>query len=221
MKRLQQRLGLGDTELPDERRRPATREEEALVPAGAPLPPRPLPPHDPTHPAAEGSSRPGAATTRIQAAPARMNAPSVAGTTRMPTQRPAAPKGEPATTRMPAAANDKKPRTPVSNANGPAPRTRRAAPPPVREDREIESWLGELRGNGPTPPPARPLPRPQEGAEPTTAIPTQRPRAGRARAQDPETTEKLNAQPEDESRRRGVNGGVSAQELLRREGHGR
>jgi trehalose monomycolate/heme transporter len=221
MKRLQQRLGLGETELPDERKRPAAREEEALVAAAAPLPPRPVPPHDPTHPAAEGSSRPGAATTRIQAAPARTNGPSVAGTTRMPTQRPAAPTGDPETTRMPAAANNKKPRTPVSNANGPAPRTRRAAPPPVREDREIESWLGELRGNGPTPPPARPRPQPQEGAEPTTAIPTQRPRAGRARAQDPESTEKLSAQPADESRRRGANGGVSAQELLRREGRGR
>jgi trehalose monomycolate/heme transporter len=133
----------------------------------------------------------------------------------MPTQRPAAPAGEPATTRMPAAANNKKPRTPVTNANGPAPRSRRAAPPPVREDREIESWLGELRGNAPTPPPARP--RPQQGAEPTTAIPTQRPRVGRSRAADPETTEKLNAQPEEEPRRRG---GVSAQELLRREGRG-
>ena len=32
----------------------------ALVGAGAPLPPRPRPPHDPTHPAVEGSSRPGA-----------------------------------------------------------------------------------------------------------------------------------------------------------------
>jgi hypothetical protein len=210
MKRLQERLGLGETELPDERKRPAARDEE-LVAAGAPVPPRPLP-HDPTHPAAEGSSRPGAATTRIQAAPARTNGPSVAGTTRMPTQRPAAPTGEPATTRLPAAANNKKPRTPVSNANGPAPLTRRAAPPPVREDREIESWLGELRGNGPTPPPARPRPQPQEGAEPTTAIPTQR----RARGADPET-EKLNAQPEEEPRRRG---GVSAQELLRREGRG-
>ena len=42
MKRLQERLGLGETELPDERKRPAVREEDALVAAGAPLPPRPL-----------------------------------------------------------------------------------------------------------------------------------------------------------------------------------
>ena len=70
-----------------------------------------------------------------------------------------APPGEPATTRMPAA-GAKKPRK--APPGGPAPRTRRAGPPPpVREDREIESWLGELRGNRPAapPPPARPAPR--------------------------------------------------------------
>ena len=108
MKRLQERLGLGETELPDERKRPAVRDQEdALVAAGAPLPPRPQPPHDPSHPAVEGSSRPGAATTRIQTAPARATGPSVAGTTRMRTQRPA-PAGEPQTTRIPTAS--RKPR---------------------------------------------------------------------------------------------------------------
>ena len=88
MKRLQERLGPRRDRAArraQAARRP--RAEEALVGAGAPLPPRPLPPHDPSHPAVEGSSRPGAATTRIQTAPARTNGPSVAGTTRMPTQR--------------------------------------------------------------------------------------------------------------------------------------
>ena len=234
MKRLQERLGLGETELPDERRRPVAREtEDALVGAGAPVPPRP--PHDPTHPAVEGSSRPGAATTRIKTAPARANGPSVAGTTRIPTPR-AAPAGEPQTTRLPTA-NSKKPRNAVGNANASAPRTRRTTPPPpVREDREIESWLGELRGNSPAAPPPARTPRPQKGAEPTTAIPVQSPRGGRpvkestepttaipAQPQpDPEATEKLTAQqaPDEESRRRGANGGVSAADLLRREGRG-
>ncbi len=233
MKRLQERLGLGETELPDERKRPVVREqEEALVGAGAPVPPRPLPPHDPSHPAVEGSSRPGAATTRMQAAPARVNGPSVAGTTRIPTPR-TAPAGEPATTRMPTA-NSKKPRGAASNPNAPAHRTRRAAPPPVREDREIESWLGELRGNSPAPPPR---PRPRPGAEPTTAIPVQGPRGGRPAKkaaepttaipvppqQDPDATEKLTAQQaaDEQTRRRGANGGVSAADLLRREGRGR
>ncbi|MDT5006308.1 MAG: trehalose monomycolate/heme transporter [Mycobacterium sp.] len=236
MKRLQERLGLGETELPDERKRPAVRDQEdALVAAGAPLPPRPQPPHDPSHPAVEGSSRPGAATTRIQTAPARTAGPSVAGTTRMRTQRPT-PAGEPQTTRMPTA--NRKPRNAANNANAAPQRTKRAAPPPpVREDREIESWLGELRGNGPaaTPPPA-PRHRPQKDADPTTAIPVPNPRAGgpahqaaepttaipAQREPDPEATEKLTAQQaEEEGRRRGGVGGVSAADLLRREGRGR
>ncbi len=239
MKRLQDRLGLGETELPDERKRPAVRDaEEALVGAGAPLPPRPLPAHDPTHPAVEGSSRPGAATTRIKTAPARATGPSVAGTTRIPTPR-TAPAGEPQTTRLPTA-NSKKPRNAVGNANASAPRTKRATPPPpVREDREIESWLGELRGNSPAAPPPPRRPRPQKDAEPTTAIPVQRPRGGRPDEKaaetttaipaqplpdpDPEATEKLTAQQatDNETRRRGANGGVSAADLLRREGRGR
>jgi hypothetical protein len=235
MKRLQERLGLGETELPDERKRPTVHEpEEALVGAGAPLPPRPLPPHDPTHPAVEGKTRPSAATTRIPTAPAATKAPSVAGTTRMRTPR-ATPAGEPQTTRMPAA-NTRKPRNPVNSAN-PAPQRRRPTPPPpVREDREIESWLGELRGNGPAAAKPAPRQRPEQpGSEPTTAIPTQGPRTSRhsnggadpttaipaQRPQDPETTEKLTAQQaEEEGRRRGANGGVSAAELLRREGRG-
>jgi RND superfamily putative drug exporter len=263
MKRLQERLGLGETELPDERKRPAVRDqpEEALVGAGAPAPApsRPRPPHDPTHPAVEGASRPGA-TTRIPTAPrARANAPSGAGTTRIPTASTQA--GEPPTTRLSAAKNAV--RNVVNNAttrgthppaDGPQ-RPHRPAPPPPREEREIESWLGELRGTAPAggppaPPPARPSadatrampdqrarqPRPpQPGNEPTTAIPAQgTPRTGRARPlpqdadattaiptprkQDPESTEKINTREEDEHQRRGTGGGVSAQDLLRREG---
>jgi trehalose monomycolate/heme transporter len=235
MKRLQERLGLGETELPDERKRPNVHEpEEALVGAGAPLPPRPMPPHDPTHPAVEGKSRPSAATTRIPTAPAATNAPSVAGTTRMRTPL-ATPPGEPQTTRIPAA-SARKPHNPVNNTN-PAPQRRRATPPPpVREDREIESWLGELRGNAPAAPKPAPRQPQQPSAEPTTAIPTPGARSSRhanggadptaaipaQRPQDPEATEKLTAQQaEEEGRRRGTNGGVSAAELLRREGRGR
>jgi RND superfamily putative drug exporter len=270
MKRIQERLGLGEVELPDERRRPAVRDhpEEALVGAGAAVPPgppaRPRPPHDPTHPAAEGASRPGA-TTRITTP--RTNAPSGAGTTRLPTTRPpAATPDEPQTTRL---SMKDAVRNAVSNA---ASATRQAAKPPPpqprpqapREDREIESWLGELRGTGapagpPAPPPpgrgrptadpARPNPapgsppqasrRPRQappaapGNEPTTAIPTPRsqpqdadattaiptprqlgtPPEGRG---DPESTAKIETPDEEKPKRRG--GGMSAQDLLRREG---
>ncbi|MCV7012942.1 hypothetical protein H7I40_11120 [Mycolicibacterium madagascariense] len=87
-------------------------------------------------------------------------------------------------------------------------------------NREIESWLGDLRSgattpNGPTEagrptvarrqaPPAAPAAEP-----PTTAIPTQR--------AEPDQTEKIDTRGEaDEPKRRG--GGVSAADLLRREG---
>jgi trehalose monomycolate/heme transporter len=277
MKRLQERLGLGETELPDERKRPAVREPsespEALVGAGGPAPrTRPRPPHDPTHPAAEGSSRPGA-TTRI-ATPPRTNAPSGAGTTRIPTAR--TQSDEPQTTRLSMAKNAV--RNVVNNATalvnhppaGDTQRTRPAPPPHAAppEEREIESWLGELRGTAPTAgqpaplpsqaggPPARPSadatrampdvggsaarggsqrqPRPQSGNEPTTAMPalgTPPDGRGRPRPQNADATtaiptqrkpdadaatEKLNTGEEEEPKRRG--GGVSAQDLLRREG---
>ncbi|MGB9251873.1 MAG: hypothetical protein WCC28_19370, partial [Mycobacterium sp.] len=112
-------------------------------------------------------------------------------------------------------------------------------PPPARgEDREIESWLSDLRGGktgdprgaGPTPPPppsadetrALQIPReqpsgqqPAEAADATTAIPTP-PRENN----DPEVaTEKMNARGDNPDRprpRRG--GGLSAADLLRREG---
>jgi RND superfamily putative drug exporter len=56
------------------------------------------------------------------------------------------------------------------------------------------------------------VPRERPGDEPTTAIAAQRP-------QDPESTEKLNIgekEKKKQERRRG--GGLSAQDLLRREG---
>ena len=95
--------------------------------------------------------------------------------------------------------------------------------------------------NAGTPAPARPSdeptraladPRPDQGGnEPTTAFSAQRPDASQdddsaeatraiptARQSDADTaTEKLNTRPEDDAPRRGGNG-LSAQELLRREG---
>jgi RND superfamily putative drug exporter len=127
-------------------------------------------------------------------------------------------------------------RTPRADPNRPAtPPTSRAARRAEAQrgsiqNREIESWLGELRsGNGapaggpiqpsaepkramperPAPRKAQPPARPVD--EPTTAIPTQR-------RQDPGATEKIDTRQatDDEPKRRG--GGVSAADLLRREG---
>lgn len=234
MKRIQERLGLGEVELPDERKRPLVRDpadDQALVGAGAPVPPRPRPPHDPTHPGIEGRVGP----TRIPPGPPRLNGPSAAGTSRIPTNRPS-PGQEPPTTRLSMAKNA---------VRGAAPQ--RAPQPsgsaPKREEREIESWLGELRGGpagpggGQPPRPPRPTqpsaesttamragaPKPEpEPNEPTTAIPVQRPAQPEQNdattripiQQDPESTEKLDTQ--EEPKRRG--GGMSAADLLRREG---
>jgi len=239
MKRLQNRIGMGEIYLPDERKRPAAREvEPALVGAGAAL----TPPHDPTHPAVEGAPRPGA----LRPAPRRIppQEPSGAGTTRMPA-RPQAP-AEPQTTRLSTAARNAA-RAVVNNATAITQRTHRPAPPrPPREEREIESWLGELRGE-PPPPPAPAPPRPS--AEPTRAMPEARLGVPPARGggtgpgdadkttaipvhrqakptSDPESTEKLPsqgqsrkpAQEADDDQRPRRTGGVSAQDLLRREG---
>ena len=230
MKRVQERLGLGETELPDERKRPTAREpEEALVGAGAPIPPgRPQPPHDPGHP---GGGPRAVGPVRPAPLPPRANPPSAASTTRIPTAT--APAGEPPTTRFAA-------------PNGPAAR-RGAAQPPAKGpgrgasatgSREIESWLGDLRAGAPggqersdrgigtsappaTEPPTRAIPEqrprapkppnqssPPGNEPPTTAIPAQKPEA--------DATEKLEAQDEQPPKRRG--GGVSAADLLRREG---
>ena len=223
MKRIQERLGLGETELPDERKRPAVREpEDALVGAGAPaaLPPaRPRPPHDPGHP--EGGPR-VAGPNRPGPVPPRANPPSAASTTRIPTA-PAGKAAEPPTTRFAA------PGRGAQAPSGPSP----AGPPPANVpargssasgSREIESWLGDLRAGakGAAPaqePPTRAMPeqrseqrngpgqRPVQGNEPTTAF--------QAQPDDPET-EKLDTRGDDERKRRG--GGVSAADLLRREG---
>ncbi|MCV7204376.1 MMPL family transporter [Mycolicibacterium peregrinum] len=267
MKRVQEKLGLGETELPDERKRPMAQDsgEDPRALAGVGAPPVPPRPHDPTHPAAEP----------MRPLMPRTNAPSAAGTARIsppqrqPEQQPPQPNQEPSTTRFAMARNAVRNavntavntvNTATGNTNANTERTPQPpagrppagpAGPPPREDREIESWLGALRGgpakggpsNGtPPPPPPPPAPgpaprpsadatrampqqqqRPPAGGEaaPTTAFNAQRPGPGpgpnpapRQRDQDP-STQKFNPR-DDEPPRRG--GGMSAQDLLRREG---
>ena len=163
------------------------------------------------------------------------------------------PANEAPTTRFSVAKNAVK--NAVSNATAAAQRPSRATPPPAAPHREIESWLGELRGKAtggqaapppqPSAEPTRAMPSPESrtpaddattaipaaagddggipddvsptvSAEETRAIPVSRPEPA-----DPEVaTEKLNArgkkQGGEDRPRRG--GGVSAQDLLRREG---
>jgi trehalose monomycolate/heme transporter len=246
MKRLQVKIGLGETHLPDERKRPVTRDNDdadaALVGAGAPVPARP---HDPTHPAADAPAR-QRANPRFLPPPQEL--PSGAGTTRIPTQG-GTEESEAPTTRFSSAKNAV--RNAVNTAAGAATAaTHRQQRPAPTGEREIESWLGELRGSPgtaapqshsqPSSDPTRSMnpPSDESSADKTTAMPVIRAggshtedadeAATRAipvanpRAKDTETaTEKLNARPDaegdDKPTRRG-GGGVSAQDLLRREG---
>jgi len=248
MKRLQNKIGLGEIHLPDERKRPTVREpQETLVGAGAPAaggPRRPVP--DPTHPGGAARPRPrvvGRAEYRTP--PAQREAPSAAGTTRIPDT--AAPANEPPTTRFSVAKNAVK--NAVNSATAAAQRHNRAAGQPPAPDREIESWLGELRGGAasggqersdppqPSAESTRTMPAPEDAttaipqqpqqpqqngtpadisAQETRAIPISQPEPGDSDV----ATEKLNARGKkrggEERQRRG--GGVSAQDLLRREG---
>jgi RND superfamily putative drug exporter len=171
MKRLQNKIGLGETTLPDENKR-------VTVPAAKP--------------ALVGAFSGGS---------------SGGGSTGIPNR--AAPEVIP-------------PGTPVSEA----PTTRFTAAPadakPPKEERDVTSWLGDLRNRGlrrsePGGPPAEPtivtptvahptLPNPPAdiAADETRAIPVSRPE----NADTTLATEQLNAR----------GGGVSAQDLLRREG---
>jgi RND superfamily putative drug exporter len=220
MKRLQNRLGLGEIHLPDERKVPSARAGSGrpATTTRPPVAPIPRPPHDPTHPSAEGAPRP--------ARPPAQDAPSAAGTTRMSAPGRVEPKEAP-TTRFSAQPNP--PAAPAPD-RPPAP-----AAPPHGDDREIESWLSDLRGGtardprgaasrAPQPsadetralqvPPRDkpPGPPPTEPEDATTAMPT----APREDKDSDPATEKLNAAGEKPRPRRG--GGLSAQDLLRREG---
>jgi trehalose monomycolate/heme transporter len=252
MKRLQTRLGLGEIDLPDERKRPVVRTRpqrpadrgERAAPARIPAATRPRTPHEPTHPSAP-APRTGA---RPEQRPLSQDAPSAAGTTRMRAPGSAGPR-EPTTTRFSAQKNAAP--KPASGRERPA---KTSAPPPPgprparREDREteFEAWISELRGPKPsdrpddsrgtsnaTPPSkppadnARSMPAPTERPprqppanqeDSTTAIPT-----GPRDTNDPaRATEQLNARGRnagnaDRTRQR-RGGGLSAQDLLRREG---
>ncbi|GAY18785.1 MMPL family transporter [Mycobacterium sp. shizuoka-1] len=230
MKRLQVRIGLGETHLPDERKRPVVR-DEAVVGAGMSAAEARRPVHDPTHPGGEARPRPRVVGRAEYRTPPPQQAPSAAGTARMPEPEPAgsAELTDAPTTRFSVAKNAVK--NAVNSAAAAAKTTRPQAPP--APDREIESWLGELRGK-PAPAPAQPaapedattaIPgqgepdevSPAISAEETRAIPVSRPDQGDSEV----ATEKLNSRGKkegDEQRRRGTGGGVSAQDLLRREG---
>lgn len=191
MKRIQVKLGLGEITLPDERKRPTGRGQALAAAASSvganarttklpistertrlPASPRP---HDPSSPV-----RPGAT-------PARTSGPI--------SKSQPAPAADPATTRMPARNKNVGPsaaqtaRVPSGDVAPDTPTTRTPAPEAHHRgpEREIESWLGELRGPR-QPGQSGPIPR-TSSSDPTTAMPVQKPGAGNSGSGDePATT---------------------------------
>ena len=243
MKRIQERLGLGETELPDERKRPTVREPEddadALVGAGAPVRPRRCRRTTPRHP-----GRRGHVTTR-RGAPTRVSPPPAAGQPAVggghhpacpptPRRRAAGRTADHAGCRPPSA--DATPRATRSTrattaargrASGAdaarradARRTARSSPgwancaatrpPPTarrgepREPRAVPPSAPDARAT--RPPPAT------GGRPPTTAIPAQRPPGLRCRPRRSTPVSEADENPSV------AGGGVSAADLLRREG---
>ena len=151
MKRIQERLGLGEIDLPDERKRPARpdrSDDAALVGAGAPRGPRP--PHDPTHPAV-GTAR--AKPVRVPAGPPRAQAP---------------PPGSPLPPRMSR-------RRPGFRSSAPHNRHRRSLRAKTARSSRGSAHCGAARTLRPPPRRRPPVPRERPGDEPTTAIAAQRP----------------------------------------------
>jgi uncharacterized membrane protein YdfJ with MMPL/SSD domain len=210
-RRLQDRLGLGEIDLPDERKRPSLNGRPTRPPVAAAslvaTPPRA--PHDPTHPGLLEPSR-AARPDQLEPRPAREvaagapSAPSRANTTRIPAQPTDAK-----TARL-AVPTNVAPANPAAPNSAPAPR-----PPAPPTPSPPTPSSGQTR--------AMPVPTNHSGdgksdpADPTAAMPVMRSDADDSDA----ATEQLNARGQSDNgdrRRRGAGGGVSAQDLLRREG---
>ena len=214
-RRLQNRLGLGEIDLPDERKRPTLEGRPGRPPVAAAslAAATPRPAHDPTHPgvlepARVGRSGPasppelrparelpapsgsGADTARIQA-----RQPTQANTARLTVpERPADARGPRAAARSAAT----RPSAPAAPAPPPAPTpsSGQTRAMPVQTD-----GCGDSKG---------------DQADPTAALPVMRSDANDSDA----ATEQLDArgQKDNGERRRRGGGGLSAQDLLRREG---
>jgi len=214
-RRLQNRLGLGEIDLPDERKRPTLEGRPGRPPVAAAslAAATPRPAHDPTHPGAleparvgrSGPASPpelrparelpapsgsGADTARIQA-----RQPTEANTARLTVpERPADARGPRAAARSAAT----RPSAPAAPAPPPAPTpsSGQTRAMPVQTD-----GCGDSKG---------------DQADPTAALPVMRSDANDSDA----ATERLDArgQKDNGERRRRGGGGLSAQDLLRREG---
>jgi trehalose monomycolate/heme transporter len=172
-RRLQNRLGLGEIDLPDERKRPTLDGRPTRPPVAASLvAATPRPPHDPTHPAALEPAR----------------------------ARPVGPQEVPAG-KAPSAPSGSVPAGSAANAER------------IQARQPTQAKTTRLAAPGKPAGPPQPAPTPSSGDTRAMPIPTD------ADDSDP-ATEQLNApgQSENGDRRRRGAGGLSAQDLLRREG---
>ncbi|MEY8018506.1 MMPL family transporter [Mycobacterium servetii] len=199
-RRLQNRIGLGEIDLPDERKRPTINGRPARPPvsAGALVAAAPRTPHDPTHPGAPEPARPRPSGS--PSGPTRADAPDRSASAATGNQKPPG-RERPADSRGPGQPAPARPPSPP--APPPSAGQTRAIPVPA-EDAANKAEAGDP-------------------ADPTKAMPVMR-----SEADDSETaTEKLNARGQepgqqddtDKARqRRRIGGALSAQDLLRREG---
>jgi trehalose monomycolate/heme transporter len=222
MRRLQTRIGLGEIHLPDERKRPTVngRPTRPPVAAASLIAAASRAPHDPTHPGAPPEpSRPRPASGP-EIKPAQ-ELPSGASTTRIQT-RPSQPT-EAKTSRLSVPGNSANTNAAPDNQTAPG----RERPPEVRGS---GNSVPPPSPGPPTPPPpsagqtrAMPVPTNRDNnsdpADPTAALPVMRSETNDSDA----ATEKLNAggqgaNGDNPRQRRRAGGGLSAQDLLRREG---
>jgi trehalose monomycolate/heme transporter len=207
-RRLQNRIGLGEIHLPDERKRPIVNGHPTRPPvkASSLVAATPRSPHDPTHPG-PAPRPPG----RPELTPAQ-ELPSGATTARLKTgsTQSTGQENEAKTNRLSLPGNAPELHSPAGSV---PPVPARPSPPPTPSS-------GQTRAM----PVSTPVPTNNSGdasdpADPTAALPIMRPEGDDSEA----ATEKLNARAQGDNgdqarqRRRG-GGGLSAQDLLRREG---
>ncbi len=201
MRRLQNRIGLGEIHLPDERKRPSINGHPARPPvSAASLAAASRAPHDPTHPAALEPPRPLQAS-RPEVKPAPSNSSTEASTARLaqPVSKPAAKPAGTANT----------PRERPADRRGSAPARPAAAPAPPSAGQTRAMPVQTRREDD----------DPVDPADPTAALPVMRQEGNDSDA----ATEKLNTRGQGDNgdkarQRRRSGGGLSAQDLLRREG---
>ena len=214
-RRLQNRLGLGEIDLPDERKRPTLegRPRRPPVAAASLAAATTRPAHDPTHPGALEPARVGRSgpASPPELRPAReLPAPSGSGadTARIQARQPT----EANTARLtvperPADARGPRAAAPSAATRPPAPAAPAPSPAPTPSSGQTRAMPVQTDGCGDSK---------GDQADPTAALPVMRSDANDSDA----ATERLDArgQKDNGERRRRGGGGLSAQDLLRREG---